>query len=68
VFGLATVDRFVFDLKIILLTRRLGGKIGEYPVKIINHRPSTIHFFRDSMRMIKDVRKIKKRVKKISVD
>jgi dolichyl-phosphate beta-glucosyltransferase len=68
VFGLATVDRFAFDLEIILLTRRLGGKIGEYPVKIINHRPSTIHFFRDSMRMIKDVRKIKKRVKKISVD
>ena len=66
-FGLATVDRFAFDLEIILLTRRLGKKIGEYPVKIINHRPSTIHFFRDSMRMVRDVRKIKKRVKKISV-
>ena len=68
VFSLATVDRFAFDLEVILLTRRLGGKIGEYPVKIINHRPSTIHFFRDSTRMIRDVRKIKKRIKKLKIE
>jgi dolichyl-phosphate beta-glucosyltransferase len=68
VFSLATVDRFAFDLEIILLTRRLGKKIGEYPVKIINHRPSTIHFFRDSMRMLRDVRKIKKRIKKLKIE
>ena len=68
VFSLATVDRFAFDLEIILLTRRLGGRIGEYPVKIINHRPSTIHFFRDSMRMLRDVRKIKKRIKRLKLN
>ena len=68
VFSLATVDRFAFDLEIILLTRRFGGKIGEYPVKIINHRPSTIHFFKDSARMLRDVRKIKKRIKKLKIE
>lgn len=68
VFSLATVDRFAFDLEIILLTRKLGGKIGEYPVKIINHRPSTIHFFRDSTRMLRDVRRIKKRVKHLKLE
>ena len=66
-FSLATVDRFAFDLEIILLVRKHGGRIGEFPVKIINHRPSTIHFFKDSTRMIRDVRRIKKRVKKIKV-
>ncbi len=63
IFSLAEVDRFAFDLEIILIARRLGRRIEEYPVKIVNHRPSTIHFFRDSVRMIRDVRKIKKRIK-----
>jgi hypothetical protein len=44
----------------------LGYKIDEMPVKIINHRESTIHIFRDSIKMMRDVRKIRKDVKKKS--
>ena len=65
IFSRAEVDRFAFDLEVILLAQRLGMKISEHPVRILNHRPSTVHFVKDSVRMVKDVRKIKKRIKKI---
>ncbi len=65
IFSRAVVDRFAFDLEVILLAQRLGMKISEHPVRILNHRPSTVHFIRDSVRMVRDVRKIKNRIKKI---
>lgn len=34
------------------------------PVKIINHRASKVHVFRDTFRMLKELRAIKKRVQK----
>ncbi len=65
VFSEARVDRFAFDFEIILLTRYFGGIIREYPVRIINHRPSTIRFFKDSARMLRDIGKIKKRIRRM---
>jgi len=65
VFSVAEVDRFAFDFEAIMLTRYFGGRIGEYPVKIVNHRPSTIHFFRDSMRMLRDIGRIKRRIRRM---
>lgn len=65
IFSRAEVDRFAFDLEVILLAQRLGMKISEQPVRILNHRPSTVHFVRDGVRMVRDVRKIKNRIKKI---
>ncbi len=64
VFSLAEVDRFAFDFEAILLAIHTGHDIFEMPVCIINHRPSTIHFFKDTVRMLKDVGKIKKRIKR----
>lgn len=65
IFSLAEVDRFAFDLEIVLLARHLGKEIAEYPVKIVRHRPSTIRFFRDSTKMLRDVRRIKKRIRSL---
>ena len=44
-------------------------KIAEIPVKVINHRESAskVHPVRDAIKMIKDVRRIKKRIKKIRI-
>lgn len=63
VFSLCEIDRFAFDFEAILLTEYFGGKIGEYPVQIVNHRPSTIRFFRDSAKMLRDIAKIKRRIR-----
>lgn len=67
IFSRAEVDRFAFDLEVILLAQRLGMKISEHPVRILNHRESTVHFVKDSVRMVRDVRKIKNRIKKIKI-
>lgn len=65
IFGRCETDRFAFDLECLMIARRLGFKIDEIPVKIERHRPSTIHFFRDTMRMLRDIFRIRRRVGKI---
>lgn len=64
IFSNCEVDRFAFDLEVILIAMKLKAKIAEMPVKIINHRESTVHVFRDSIKMLRDVRIMKKRIKK----
>jgi len=66
IFKRCTVDGFAFDFECILWAQALGYKISEMPVKIINHRASTVHVFRDTVKMLKDLSKIRKRVKKES--
>jgi hypothetical protein len=36
------------------------------PVKIVNHRESTVNVVKDTVRMLGDLRKMKKRIKKES--
>jgi len=64
VFSMATINGWAFDLEILLTAQKLGYKIKEFPVKIINHRESKIHLAGDSLRMLRDLIKIKKHVAK----
>ena len=64
IFSNCEVDRFAFDLEVILIANKLGASIKEIPVKIINHRESTVHVLSDSFKMLRDVRRMKKRIKK----
>ena len=64
IFSNCEVDRFAFDLEVIMIATKLNAKIGEMPVKIINHRESTVHVLRDSVKMLRDVHRMKKRIKK----
>ena len=45
----------------------MGKTIREYPVKVINHRESKVRLLSDSLRMMKDVRRIKNRVKTLEI-
>lgn len=63
IFSNCEVDRFAFDLEVIMIATKIGAKIAEMPVKIINHRESTVHIVRDSIKMLRDVRRMKKRIK-----
>ena len=56
-------NRFAFDFEILLKAKNLGIQIVEMPVKVINHRESKVHLVRDSLRMMKALRQIKKRNK-----
>ncbi len=64
IFRNCKVDRFAFDLEVIMIATKLQYEIVEMPVKIINHRESTVNLMQDALRMLRDVRKMKKRIKK----
>lgn len=64
IFSNCEVDRFAFDLEVIMIATKLGAQIKEMPVKIINHRESTVHVLGDSVKMLRDVYRMKKRIKK----
>lgn len=64
IFNLCESNRFAFDIEVILTAQKLKLKIDEYPVKIINHRESKVNVIKDTFRMVRDVIRIKKRVKK----
>ena len=66
IFGRCNVDGFAFDFESILWAQKLGYKIVEMPVKIVNHRESTVNVVKDTVRMLGDLRKMKKRIKKES--
>ena len=64
IFSRCEVNGFAFDFEAILWATKLGKKIVETPVKIINHRESKVNIIKDTLKMLKDLRKMKKRIKK----
>ena len=44
-----------------------GLKIGEMPVSIVNHGKSSVHVVSDSVKMMKDILKIKRRVGRLDI-
>lgn len=67
IFPLCEVNRFAFDFECILWATKLEMKIVEMPVKIINHRESKVNIIRDSFRMLRDILKMKKRIKRTKI-
>jgi dolichyl-phosphate beta-glucosyltransferase len=67
VFSLCEVNRFAFDLEALIIAERLGYRVSELAVKVINHRESEskVSPVKDTLRMLNDIRNIKKRVKNI---
>ena len=63
IFSRCTVDGFAFDLEMLIVADRLGYKVGEYPAKIIHNRErgSKVNPVTDSLRVLRDVIRIKKR-------
>lgn len=57
-------DGFAFDFEIIMLAEKYGLSIKEIPVKVINHKKSTVNLMKNSLRMIHDLFKIKSRINK----
>ena len=67
IFPRCEVDGFAFDFEAILWAVKLGLKIHEHPVKVVNHRESKVRIVRDTLRMLKDLRRMKKRIKRAKV-
>ena len=65
IFSYCETNNFAFDLEFILIAQRMGLRIYELPAKIINHRESKVNLVKDATRMVKEIFKIKKRIKLI---
>ncbi len=60
---------FAFDFETVMIAKKMGLAIEEMPVTIKkNNEDSKVHIVRDSLRMIRDLVRIKKRIKKIKID
>ncbi len=68
IFPRCEVNGFAFDFEAILWATKFGKKIKEIPVKIINHRESKVHVFSDTFKMLGDLRKMKKRIKRVEIE
>lgn len=68
IFAKCETDGFAFDFEVLMLASKLGLNIREMPVRIINHRESTVHVFRDSIRMLRDLSRIKARIRRVQFD
>ncbi len=64
IFSECTVDGFAFDFDIILRAGIHNRKITEMPVKVINHRESSVKPIGDAVKMLGDLKRIKKQIKK----
>ena len=66
IFNEVTTNGFAFDLEVLILADKFGMKVTEFPVRIINHRESEskVNPIKDTFRMLKDVRRMKKLHKK----
>lgn len=62
IFSQCKINSFAFDLEMLILANKYKMKVMEYPVKIINHRESEskVNPVKDSLKMVKDVMRIKK--------
>ncbi len=68
IFSHCEIDGFAFDLEALMIATKLKYKIVEIPVKIINHRESKVNIIKDTIRMLSDLRRIKKRVRKLELN
>lgn len=67
IFPRCEVDRFAFDFECILWAVKYKMTITEMPVKIINHRESKVNIVKDTLRMLRDLRRMKKRIKRAKI-
>lgn len=58
-FSRQTIDGFAFDVEILLLARKLGYKMRDFPVEWRNSAESHVHIVRDSLAMLRDVARLR---------
>lgn len=64
IFSQCHIDGFAFDMEVILKAQQQNKKIEEMAVSVVNHRNSSIRPIRDTLRMLYDLRRIKKMIRK----
>ena len=63
IFAQCSTDSFAFDFEMLMRAQKAGCSFTEMPVKIVNHRASSVHIVRDSIRMLRDIARIRKNIR-----
>lgn len=64
IFSRCTTDGFSFDFEVLMRADRLGLKVEQIPVSVINFRASKVNVVKDSARMFRDVFRIRRAVRR----
>ena len=67
IFSRCEVNGFAFDFEAILWAVKMKMKIKEIPVRVINHGESKVRNIRDTLKMLRDLMKMKKRMRKARI-
>lgn len=67
IFPRCEVNGFAFDFEAILWAVKYKMKIIEMPVKVINSGDSKVHIVKDTLKMLRDLHKMKKRIKNADI-
>lgn len=62
-FSRCATDGFAFDFEVLLRAQRAGMAVEQEAVTIVNHRDSKVNLLRDSVRMFRDLLRIRARVR-----
>lgn len=62
IFSKCIIDGFSFDFEVLMRADRLGLKVEEIPVSVVNFRESKVNVVMDSLRMFRDVFRIRRAV------
>lgn len=63
IFRRCEVNGFAFDFEAILWAMNYGYRFVEIPVRVIHHGDSKVRVVRDTWRMLRDLRRMKKRIR-----
>ena len=67
IFPRLEVNGFAFDFEALLWASKLNYKITEMPVSIKVHGESKVRIIRDTLKMLRDITKMKKRINKTKI-
>lgn len=66
IFRQVETEGYAFDFEVILLGEKKKIAFAEIPVKVVGNRPGHIRLLRDSLRMVRDIRRIRRRIRKMA--
>lgn len=64
IFARQTIDGFAFDVEVLLLAARRGHRVVDLPVRWVNSPESKVRILRDSLVMLRDTARLRRRLRR----
>ena len=68
IFSRCETNGYAFDFEAILWAKKHGFSVRETPVRVLVHGDSKVRVLRDTWKMLGDLRRMKKRIKKLEIE